>query len=188
MPILPNPRHEAFAQAFVASLSDDRKGKNSATAAYFAAGYNNTTRHSAAVCAHRLLRFVDCIAQRIRELQQEALARLEPEIDFSRKRVGKRLDLASNMAQAQENPAAIVSSEQAIAKVFGHITDKTELSQAPDFAQATSLQDIGIKLLQSVGYASPSPLDVAAALDAHAEFTAVLEAIAERSQGDSSQH
>jgi hypothetical protein len=52
----------------------------------------------------------------------------------------------------------------------------------PDFSKATSLHDLGIKLLQSIGYASPSDADVALALDAHRTFTEQIEAIAERAQ------
>jgi hypothetical protein len=69
------------------------------------------------------------------------------------------------------------------AKLLGLVTDKHEdVTSKPDFTKATSLQDAGLNLLQSVGYASPSPADVALALDAHASLIAQLEAIAERAQ------
>jgi hypothetical protein len=69
------------------------------------------------------------------------------------------------------------------AKLLGLVTERHEDVTKPDFSKATSLQDIGVKLLQSVGYSSPSDADIALALDAHASFTATLEAIAERAQG-----
>ena len=69
-------------------------------------------------------------------------------------------------------------------KSLGLVTERHEdVSSEPDFSKATSLNDIGLKLLQSVGYSSPSDADIALALDAHASFTATLEAIAERAQG-----
>jgi hypothetical protein len=69
------------------------------------------------------------------------------------------------------------------AKLLGLVTDKHEdVTSKPDFSKATSLNDVGIKLLQSVGYAEPSPADVALALEAHEHLIAQLEAIAERAQ------
>lgn len=183
MPALSNPRHEAFAQAFVASLASDRKGKNTATAAYLAAGYK-ANKESARRCASRLLTFVDTISARVAELQHEAQARLQPKLDVSLERIGRRLDLASRLAEQAESPqtSAIVAAELGIAKVFGHITDKHEDVTKPNFEHAESLNDVGIKLLQSVGYAAPSASDVALALDAHAALIEQLEAIAERAQ------
>jgi hypothetical protein len=46
------------------------------------------------------------IVNRVRELQAEALQREQPNVDLSRQRVGRRLDLASRMAQQQRNPQA----------------------------------------------------------------------------------
>jgi hypothetical protein len=68
------------------------------------------------------------------------------------------------------------------AKLLGLVTDKHEDVTKPDFSKATSLNDLGLKLLQAVGYASPSDADVALALEAHATMIAQLEAIAERAQ------
>jgi hypothetical protein len=76
----------------------------------------------------------------------------------------------------------MVSSELGLAKVFGYLVEKHEDVTKPDFSKATSLHDVGIKLLQSVGYASPSDADVALALDTHRAFIEQLEAIAERAQ------
>jgi hypothetical protein len=76
-----------------------------------------------------------------------------------------------------------VSAVMGKAKLLGLVTEKHEDVTKPDFSKATSLQDIGVKLLQSVGYSSASDADIALALDAHASFIATLEAIAERAQG-----
>ena len=88
MPVLPNPRHEAFAQAIVKGLASERpNGKNTAKAAYKAVGYSPTTEHAAEAAAHRLLRNVEPVVLRIQELQAQALARLNPKLDVSRERV-----------------------------------------------------------------------------------------------------
>jgi hypothetical protein len=68
------------------------------------------------------------IVNRVREeLQQEANKRLQPDVDLSRERVGRRLDLASRMAEEQKNPAGIASSELGIAKVFGLATFRRKI-------------------------------------------------------------
>jgi hypothetical protein len=52
-----------------------------------------------------------------------------------------------------------------------------------DFNQANSMQDIGRKLLQSVGFASPDELSIQAAIEANDVFIAQLEQIRDRAQG-----
>jgi hypothetical protein len=52
-----------------------------------------------------------------------------------------------------------------------------------DFAKANSMQDIGCKLLQSVGFASPDKLSIAAAIEANDAFVARLEEIRDKAQG-----
>jgi hypothetical protein len=61
------------------------------------------------------------IANRVRELQAEALERQKTKIDLSRERVGARLDKASRIAEEGRNASAMATSELGIAKVFGHI-------------------------------------------------------------------
>ncbi len=115
----------------------------------------------------------------MRELQAEALARAEPELDVSRHRVGKRLDKASVIAEQERTAAAMATCEMGIAKVFGHITDKTEHSTV-DFTQVKSMHDMGVKLLQSVGYAAPDADSVSQAIEANDTFVQALEAIRDR--------
>src|SRR5262249_43858568 len=66
-----------------------------------------------------LLRRVKPILERVRELQAEANARLQPKLDLSRERIGRRLDKASRIAEEQGNASAMATSELGIAKVFG---------------------------------------------------------------------
>jgi hypothetical protein len=135
MPILDNPRHEAYAQAFFAGLSNGGTQEK----AYRAAGYLVTNKNSANACASRLMLR---IANRVKELQREALERQQVEVDVSRQRIGRRLDLASRMAEKQNNPQGIATSELGIAKVFGHIGAGIEDSKQT-FAQAKSMKEIG---------------------------------------------
>jgi len=171
MPILDNPRHEAYAQAFFAGLSNGGTQEK----AYRAAGYLVTNKNSANACASRLMLR---IANRVRELQAEANKRLQPKIDLSRERIGKRLDLASRIAEEQKNPSAIASSELGIAKVFGHISDQPEAKH--DFNSAQSMQDIGRKLLQSVGLEHATEDQIEAAILANDKFIDELERIAQQ--------
>src|SRR5262249_1557482 len=119
MPVLPNPRHEAFAQAIFAGLS--RHQNYSKAQAYRDAGYKVTNGNSARACASRLLTFANGVSERIHELQAEQLARITPKLDVSKERIGRRLDLASQMAEQQGNATGIVSSELGLAKVFHRI-------------------------------------------------------------------
>jgi Terminase small subunit len=175
MPALKNPRWERFAQCLVASLSDKPEGKNTFKAAYIAAGYS-ARGHSAEELASRLLRKVEPIGQRIRELQAEQQARLQAKLDLSKERVGRRLNLASEMAEQQQNPNAIVQSEAVIARVFGHITDKSETVIQQAKPPITS-QDIAASLLGDVGLTSPDEDAKARALEAYDVLIATLERI-----------
>src|SRR5262249_38402366 len=104
-------------------------------------------------------------------LQEEANQRLNPQIDISRERVGKRLHKASTMAEQQNNAAAMATCELGIAKVFGFVgTD--EQPNRIDFNTANSMQEIGAKLLQSVGFASPDDASIAAAIELNNVFVA----------------
>jgi hypothetical protein len=175
MPALSNPRYERFAQALFAGLAGETRVKRAQSTAYLAAYPNCSKGNPAEAAASRLLRRVKPIADRVRELQAEANARLQPKIDLSRERIGKRLDLASHMAELERNVQGIVASELGIAKVFHRITDDEQPKL--DFATANSMQDIGRKLLQSVGFASPDDASIQAAIEANDKFIAKLEAI-----------
>jgi hypothetical protein len=185
MPALNNPRWERFAQLIVQGLIDGDRKAYSQGRAYIAAGYEakdaGKRGGSAEAAASRLLNRVKPILDRIRELQAEATKRLEPKLDLSRERIGRRLDLASRMAEEQKSPNGIALSELGIAKVFHRITDDDR--PAVDFNSAQSMQDIGRKLLQSVGFAEPDDVSIAAAIEANDAFIERLEAIRDRTQG-----
>lgn len=174
MPALSNPRHERYAQAFFAGLGNGGTQHD----AYKKAGYLVTNKASAKACASRLML---TIANRVRELQEEANDRLKPQIDLSRERVGQRLHKASTMAEQQENAAAMATCEMGIAKVFGHINTPQEQQQS--FATARTSHDIGMRLLQACGLAEPDDLSIEAAIQLNNDFISGLEAIARQAQG-----
>lgn len=185
MPVLANPRHEAFAQAILAGLSEP--GKNTYKAAYIAAGYSGRG-HSAEVVASRLLRKVEPIMARVRELQANQLARVLPKLDLSKERVGRRLNLASQIAEEERNASAIATSELGIAKVFGHLVDRVEVSSSTNFSNITSMQDIGRKLLEQVGFREPDDVSIAQAVEANNQLIEALERIRDTAQGHTLEH
>src|SRR6516162_3333928 len=155
MPALANPRHEAFAQALFAGLVQPNLYSTHG-AAYAAVGYTSNgvgkAGGTAEANASRLLKKAK-IFDRVQELQQEHYKRVNKKIDLSKERVGRRLDLASTLAEQDRNVQGIVASELGIAKVFQHIDEPTDKSQ--DFSSARSMTDLGRKLLRAVGFNEP---------------------------------
>ena len=180
MPALSNPRYERFAQALFAGLAGETRVKRAQSTAYLTAYPNCSNGNSAEAAASRLLRRVKPILERVRELQAEANARAQYKIDLSRERVGRDLDQAARIAAEQRNPNAMVSSALGIAKVF-HSLPHAE--QSPfDFKSATSMHDIGRKLLMTVGMENPDVASIALAVEANDTFIERLEEIAAQAQ------
>src|SRR5262249_46165728 len=179
MPALANPRWERFALALFAGLDGKTRIERAQSTAYLAAYPNCKPGNSAESAASQLLRRIKPITERVRELQAEANARLQPKLDLSRERVGRNLDYASQLAKQQDNPTAIVNSELAIAKVF-HRFD-TQNDNQLDFKSARSMQEIGKKLMQSVGVDERliTAEMVQAAIEANNTFIAQIEAISD---------
>src|SRR5262245_18328532 len=181
MPALSNPRHERFAQALFAGLAGDTRIKRAQSTAYLTAYPNCSKGNPAEAAASRLLRRVKPIADRVHELQAEANARLQPKLDMSRERIGRRLDLASQMAEQQKNAANIVAAETAVAKVF-HPIDTPDPNHI-DFNSVQSMQYIERKLLQSVGFKEPDYVSIQQAIEANDTFIDRLKVIIEAAQG-----
>jgi hypothetical protein len=68
-----------------------------------------------------------------------------------------------------------------MAKVF-HRLDGPEQASV-DFTAAQSMQDIGRKLLQSIGFASPDDVSIQAAIEANHAFIDQLQRIYQQVQG-----
>jgi hypothetical protein len=175
MPALHNPRWEKFCQIIVFGNVTSQKQ------AYVEAGYK-ARDHSAEVCGNRLLRFVEPIVRRVRELQDQQRQALEQKNRFTRDTIANRMALASRIAEEDRNPNALYGAEFAIAKLYNLIADGSEMNNKIDFNTANSMSDIGRKLLQSVGFASPDDVSIQAAIEANDVFIARLEAIRDRAQ------
>jgi hypothetical protein len=180
MPALKNPRWEAFAQAIVKGLANDRpNGKNTAKAAYLAAGYSTSTDNAARANASRLLTKAIPVIERIKELQAQALARVDRKLDISRERIGRRLDMASRKAEDDGNTANIIAAETALAKIFGLV--KTSTYDPNDLDNAQSAEQLAVLLLQSVGLDPPfTAQEIESATVANDVFVVALEHIKEQ--------
>ena len=181
MPPLDNPRWERFAQCIVEGLVNGDRKSYSQGRAYIAAGYEakdaGKRGGSAEVNASRLLNRAKSVADRVKELQAEALARVERKLDVSRERVGRRLDMASRKAENEGNTANIIAAELGIAKVFG-LAKAGENYNPIDPSNAESMSEIGRLLLESVGAKAPSQAQINLAVDANNAFIERLEQIA----------
>ena len=176
MPALNNPRYERFAQALFAGLAGETRVKRAQSTAYLTAYPNCSNGNSAEAAASRLLRRVKPILVRVHELQAESMARQQHSIDLSRDRVGRDLDLAFRTAKEQGDATAMVASALGIAKVFHASSNDQE--EALSFKTATSMHDIGRKLLLTVGLQNPGETAIAQAIEANNAFVSALEQIA----------
>ena len=107
MPILANAKHEAFCQHRVAGHSQDE--------AYKLAGFKPSRQH-----AHRLATR-GYIVDRIVELQQKSVERLEVTIDS----MARQFDEDRQFAIACKKPSAAVAASVAKAKPFGLNVDRS---------------------------------------------------------------
>jgi hypothetical protein len=176
MPALTNPRHEAFAQAIFSGIINGKGGAHSQAEAYRRAGYHVTNGNSARACASRLLTFANGIGERIKELQAQAAEQTKETAD----KVIQELNELKHAAKQDKAYSAAVSAVLGKAKILNLTSEPT---QQPDFKQARSMQDIGRKLLQSVGLASPDDASIQAAIEANDAFVGRLEAIRDAAQG-----
>jgi len=130
------------------------------------------------------LRKVKPILDRVQELQAQALARIDPKLDISRERVGRRSDLASRKAESEGNTANLIAAELGIAKVFG-LAKTGEQYNPADPSNAESMSEIGRLLLESVGATRPSQAQIDLAVAANNAFIERLEQIAANDVGQS---
>jgi hypothetical protein len=178
MPALQNPRHERFAQLIFLSLCNGEQKPYSSSRAYIAAGYTAKDPEkrggSAQTSSSRLLYRV---LHRVRELQDQAAEHTKEDAA----KIIRELNEIKMDAKHDRAHAAAVSAVMGKAKVLG-IVDKPQ-SDPQDWNAAQSMQDIGRKLLQSIGYASPSDADIAQAIEANDQFVAELERIRAIAEG-----
>ena len=186
MPALKNVKWERFCQAIVNGVAKQGE-KFSQGKAYVSAGFNakdvGKPGGSAEVCASKLLNRAK-IENRIAELLHEAQNKVTTKRAYDIETISERMALASRIAEEDRNPSALYGAEKAIAEVRGIVVKNVNLNaNAIDFAQAKSMQDIGRKLLQSVGFEEPDDVSIQAAIEANDVFIARLEAIRDAAQG-----
>src|SRR5947209_17867730 len=181
MPALDNPRWERFAQAIVEGLANGDRKPYSQGRAYIAAGYtakDQGKRGGSAECsASRLLNRVKPILQRVRELQAIAARNAADTAE----KMARELNEIQYEARADKAHAAAVAAVLGKAKVLNIGAEQQH--RVPDFQQANSMEDIGRKLLQSIGFDSPDDVSIAAAIKANDSFIARLETIRDSAQG-----
>jgi len=178
MPALANPRHERYAQLIVEGLANGHSKLYCQSRAYIAAGYTardgDRNHRSAQASSSRLL---SRVIQRVRELQAIGAKNAAETVE----KMARELNEIQYEARADKAHAAAVSAVLGKARILNIMPD--EVPKPIDFAQANSMQDIGRKLLQSVGFASPDDLSIQGAIEANDAFVARLEEIRRKAQG-----
>src|SRR6516162_10521437 len=186
MPALKNVKWERFCQAIVNGVAKQGQ-KFSQGRAYISAGYNakdvGQPGGSAEVCAAKLLNR-DKIENRIAELLHEAQNKVTTKRAYDIETISERMALASRIAEEDRNPSALYGAEKAIAEVRGIIVKNGNPNPNNiDFAAANSMQEIGRKLLQSVGFREPDDVSVARAVELNDTFIDGLQQIYQDAQG-----
>jgi len=179
MPALKNPRHEAFAQAIFSGITNAKGGAHSQAEAYRRAGYHVTNGNSAKACASRLLTFANGIGERIKELQAIAA---EQAVESAEK-MTRELNEVLREARADKAHSAAVSAILGKAKILNIAEQHDFRSGKIDFSQASSMEDIGRKLLQAVGFKEPDDVSIKEAIAVNDEFIKELERIRNAAQG-----
>jgi len=176
MPALENPRHERYAQLIVEALNGGQPKPYSATHAYIAAGYTAKDPGKPGSAQAASSRLLYRVMNRVRELQQIGAKNAAESVE----KMARELNEIQYEARADKAHAAAVSAVLGKARLLNIMPD--EAPKPIDFAQANSMQDIGRKLLQSVGFASPDDVSIEAAIAANDSFIARLEAIRDAAQ------
>jgi len=183
MPPLNNIKWERFCQNIVRGVNKNGQ-KVTQGIAYITAGYNakdaGKEGGSAEACASKLLK-QSKIENRIAELLREAQDKLIKKRRYDIETISERMALASQIAEEDRNPSALTNAERAIAEIRGLLGKPME--NELDFKTAKSMQDVGRKLLQSVGFREPDDASIQAAIEANDAFIERLEAIRNAAQG-----
>jgi tetrahydromethanopterin S-methyltransferase subunit G len=178
MPALTNPRWERFAQCILDGLLDPSRETYSNGRAYQRAGYLTSNRNASDAAASRLLRKVKPIMARVRELQAE----LAEQAAETREKCVAELNELRREARAEKAYGPAVSAVMGKAKILNFVTDNEAINSKIDFNSAESMQDIGRKLLQSIGFNEPDDVSVEQAVEANDRFIGELVAIRDRAQ------
>jgi hypothetical protein len=177
MPALSNPRHERYAQLIVEALANGEPKPYSQSHAYIAAGYTAKDPGKPGSAQAASSRLLYRVINRVRELQQIGAKNAVETVE----KMARELNEIQYEARADKAHAAAVSAVLGKAKVLNIGAEQQH--RVPDFQQANSMEDIGRKLLQSVGFDSPDDASIRAAIEANDSFIARLERIRDSAQG-----
>jgi DNA transposition AAA+ family ATPase len=184
MPALKNVKWERFCQAIVNGVAKQGQ-KFSQGKAYISAGYNakgvGEPGGSAEVCASKLLNRAK-IENRIAELLHEAQHKVTTKRAYDIETISERMALASRIAEEDRNPSALYGAEKAIAEVRGIIVKQQPNQNQLDYNTCQSMQDIGRKLLQPIGFKEPDDVSVARAVELNDTFIDGLQRIYQDAQ------
>lgn len=178
MPVLTNPRHERFAAIIAQGLLNERwsQGRAYQQAGYFAKDAGKSGG-SAEAAASRLLKKVQPILDRVREIQGQAAKRTKITVAT----IVDELEEARDVAKGQSQGAAMVAATSAKAKILGLSVDRIEQGKPGDFSASDTTAMVADQLLKQAGIGEEhiSGDMRAMALDALARFNAELAAIAQ---------
>src|SRR5262249_13799257 len=150
--------------------------------AYNAAGYRakdaGKAGGSAEVAACNLLKKIK-IFDGVRELQAQAA---EDTKETAEKCV-QELNQLRKDAHGNKAYSAAVAAVMGKAKILNLTVDQHNHRGTVDLSQCSSMEDIGRKLLQSIGLKEPDDVSIKAAIEANNEFVQELERIARQGQG-----
>jgi hypothetical protein len=180
MPVLQNSRHERYAQLIFKGITTGEPKPYFQQRAYAAVGYTAKDvgkRTGAAQAASS--RLLGRVMQRVRELQAEAAELVKETAD----KCVAELNQIRRDAHADKAYAAAVSAVMGKAKILNLVVDQHQFRGEIDFSQASSMEDIGRKLLQSVGFKEPDDVSIKEAIKANDEFIEELERIRNAAQG-----
>src|SRR5262245_16140088 len=128
MPALRNPRHERFALAIFAGLGGKTRIDRAQSTAYRIAYPNCAEGHSAEVAASRLLRRVEPIMARVRELQAQAAEHAAESAD----KCVQELNQLRKDAHSDKAYSAAVAAVMGKAKILNLVVDQHAVVTAQD--------------------------------------------------------
>ena len=101
----------------------------------------------------------------------------------TKEKIIAELNQLNEKAQAKDAYGAAVSAVLGKAKVLNLMNDQPQETKQVDFNSAQSMQDIGRKLLQSIGFKEPDDVSIQEAMKANDEFIKELERIRNAAKG-----
>jgi hypothetical protein len=173
MPVLKNPRWEAFCQQVIRSTCGDKSVSFTQSEAYQRAGFK-AKGEGARVNAHRLMRLQESVVARIEELRAEFAKETKETLEG----IVAELNDTATEAKADRAHSARTSAISTKARLLGLEVQRVEQGNPGDFTQARTTKDMAKAELVALGVANPDDHQVTMAVEALRRYAASLEAIA----------